>query len=623
MSRLFLKIVNMSISASWLVLAVLVLRFVLKKAPKWVNILLWGMVAVRLICPFSIESSLSLIPSAETVSPDIMMSRTPTVQSGVPAINGMLNPVIQEMFTPAAGASANPLQILVPVFSGIWVLGIAVLLVYTAVSCYFLRRRVKTAVRYRDNIFCSEHVSSPFVLGVVRPRIYLPFQMDGEAFQHVVAHEQAHIRRKDHWWKPLGFLLLTVYWFNPLMWLGYVLLSRDIELACDEKVIKALDPEKRAEYAQMLVGCSIRGYRIAACPLAFGEVGVKERVKSVMKYQKATFWIFAVSILVCAVTAICFLTNPDSVTIQVVVPAGSQEGFTYSWEEISPTRNAILVTSGDNLGDTEIILEPTETRQENAYDESFYLTPGMPVKIEAEKGAWFKIGVSVQNPTQQDMVVSVNVKHAQIRAPKKTGVFLGDAPKVVEIAQNLPYPEGCAYSSIELQTNTEPYELTVYLNGPGTMEALMNCADAAFQKIENVGILSFRSADTGETMASYIRPRYLDVKFYLTIGAEDVTYIELAMPDASSGCQNANGTPFKKGEQIYLEPLRGYTSVCGLKITARNQAGEAVWTGSIPEELPFTVLPKEPPVGLHWTLSEPDQADWKISSVYSSYPSAE
>ena len=310
MSDLFLKIINMSISASWLVLAVLLLRFVLKKAPKWINVLLWGIVAVRLAFPFSIESALSLIPSAETISPGIMMDTVPSVQTGVPAINSVINPVIGSSLAPAPGDSANPLQIWIPILSFVWVVGVVTLLLYTVVSYWRLRRKVSEAVILRDNIFQSGNVASPFVLGVFRPRIYLPYNMDEQDLSHVVAHEQAHIRRRDHWWKPLGFLLLTIHWFNPLMWLAYVLLCRDIELACDEKVIKELGNEQRADYTQALVACSVNRRMIAACPLAFGEVGVKERVKSVMNYKKPAFWVIVLAVIACTAVAVCFLTNP-------------------------------------------------------------------------------------------------------------------------------------------------------------------------------------------------------------------------------------------------------------------------------------------------------------------------
>lgn len=310
MSELFLKIVNMSISASWIVITVLVLRLCLKKAPKWVNVLLWGIVAVRMIFPFSIESALSLIPSAETISPTIIMAQTPTVQTGVPALNRVINPALGGSLASAPGASANPLQIWIPVMIVAWIVGVAALLLYSAAGYWRLRRKVSEAVILRDNIYQSENVCSPFVLGIIKPKIYLPYNMDSRDMNHVVAHEQVHIRRKDHWWKPLGFLLLTVHWFNPLMWFSHVLLCRDIELACDEKVIKEMGSEQRADYTKALVSCSVNHRMIAACPLAFGEVGVKERVKSVMNYKKPAFWIVMLAVIACMVVAACFLTNP-------------------------------------------------------------------------------------------------------------------------------------------------------------------------------------------------------------------------------------------------------------------------------------------------------------------------
>ena len=321
MSELFLKIVNMSISASYLVAAVLLLRLVLKKAPKWVCVLLWGMVAIRLICPISIESVLSLIPSTQTVSPEIMMDRTPEVSTGIPAVDTVVNPVITETFAPEPVASANPLQILIPVSANLWLLGALVMLGYTAVSYLMLRRKLATAVRLKNNIYQCENVDSPFVLGMVRPRIYLPFRMDGKNLNHVIAHEEAHIRRKDHWWKPLGFVLLAIHWFNPLMWVGYILLCRDIELACDEKVIREMDNETKADYMQALVSCSVNRRSIAACPLAFGEVGVKERVKTMMNYKKPAFWIVIAAVALCIVVAVCFLTNPVNKTLKVDNPA--------------------------------------------------------------------------------------------------------------------------------------------------------------------------------------------------------------------------------------------------------------------------------------------------------------
>ena len=399
MSELFLKIVNMSISASWVVVAVLALRFCLKKAPKWVNVLLWGIVAARMVFPFSIESVLSLIPSAETISPTIMMEQSPSVQTGVPALNHVINPVISGSFTPAPGASANPLQIWIPVLAGIWLFGIVALFLYSAVSYCRLRRKVCEAVILRDNIYQSENVCSPFVLGIIRPKIYLPYHMDSREVGHVIAHEQTHIRRKDHWWKPLGFLLLTIHWFNPLMWLSYVLLCRDIELACDEKVIGKMGNAQRADYTQALVACSVDRRLITACPLAFGEIGVKERVKSVMNYKKPAFWIVLASVIVCAVIAVCFLTNP----------IGFQ--FDVSANTIVSANHFDMRNADDPVS---IEMTPAQISELNSRlagvknckrsDKYAGLTPGYQISAQMQDGSYIRIsGYSLSDNTMVDI----------------------------------------------------------------------------------------------------------------------------------------------------------------------------------------------------------------------------
>lgn len=416
MNEFFLKIINMSISASWLIFAVLILRLVLKKAPKWVNVLLWGIVAIRLICPFSFESALSLIPSAETFPKKIISGPSFDVQSGITPVDNRINDYLGDRYFEGVTVPANNGNTIMTILTIVWTIGILLLVAYTVISYWRLHREIDTAVRYKDNIFQSENVSSPFVLGLIKPRIYLPFKLDGQDMEHVVAHEQAHIRRKDHWWKPLGFLLLTIHWFNPLMWLAYVLLCRDIELACDEKVIKGLSNEQRADYTQALVDCSVNRRMIAACPLAFGEVGVKERVKSVMNYKKPAFWVIIIAVIVCVGVAVCFLTNPkqDRYTLRIVVPAGSQEEFVYTDEEVSTVRNSIKIWSGDGLGDTEVLLFPVNKTAETGYTAT-YLTHGMPVEFDAEKDTWFKIGVNMQNSTNEDFIVYVEVENVEVR----------------------------------------------------------------------------------------------------------------------------------------------------------------------------------------------------------------
>ena len=399
MSELFLKIVNMSISASWVVVAVLALRFCLKKAPKWVNVLLWGIVAARMVFPFSIESVLSLIPSAETISPTIMMEQSPSVQTGVPALNHVINPVISGSFTPAPGASANPLQIWIPVLAGIWLFGIVALFLYSAVSYCRLRRKVCEAVILRDNIYQSENVCSPFVLGIIRPKIYLPYHMDSREVGHVIAHEQTHIRRKDHWWKPLGFLLLTIHWFNPLMWLSYVLLCRDIELACDEKVIGKMGNAQRADYTQALVACSVDRRLIAACPLAFGEIGVKERVKSVMNYKKPAFWIVLASVIVCAVIAVCFLTNP--IGFQFDVSANTIVSANHFDMRNADDPVAIEMTPAQ-IGELNSRLAGVKNCKRS--DKYAGLTPGYQISAQMQDGSYIRIsGYSLSDNTMVDI----------------------------------------------------------------------------------------------------------------------------------------------------------------------------------------------------------------------------
>ena len=317
MSGIFLKLLNLSISASWLVLVVLALRLVLKRAPKWVNVLLWGMVALRLMLPFSIESALSLIPSAETLSPEVVrFDPAPTITSGVEFIDNAVNPSLSESFAAAPLASVNPLYVWTYLAGWVWLIGLGAMLLYALVSYLRLRRRVSVSLPVQDHIYLCDAISSPFILGVVKPRIYLPSGLDEVQRQNVLSHERAHLARRDHWWKPLGFALLAVYWFNPVLWLAYTLLCRDIELACDERVIRTMDESAVKTYSTVLLACSMPRKAVITCPLAFGEVGVKERVKNALHYKKPAFWVVAASVAVCVVVAVCFLTNPERTTMK-------------------------------------------------------------------------------------------------------------------------------------------------------------------------------------------------------------------------------------------------------------------------------------------------------------------
>lgn len=310
MTDIFLGFLNRSLAAGILILAVVLVRLVFKKAPRWLLCALWALAAVRLVCPVSIESVLSLIPSAEPVQPEIIVSAQPAITSGIPAVDAIVNPPLAAAFTPGPAQSANPLQIWTFLAACVWLAGIAALLLYAAVSALRLRLRVRTAVRLEGKVYQSEFVSSPFILGVIRPRIYLPYGLEPDAQAMVLAHERAHLRRGDQLWKPLGYLILAAYWFNPLCWLAYILFCRDIEAACDEKVVRELGEGCKAAYSRALLACSAPKKLITACPLAFGETGVKARIRSVLNYKKPAFWLVLAAVLVSAAVAVCFLTDP-------------------------------------------------------------------------------------------------------------------------------------------------------------------------------------------------------------------------------------------------------------------------------------------------------------------------
>ena len=324
MEELFLTVVNLSLTAGWLVLAVLALRLLLRKAPRWSFCLLWGLVALRLMFPFSLESSFSLIPSAQPLPREILHTATPQIQSGIPAVNSAVNPILQEALAPSAGASVNPTQVWSFLLARLWLAGMVLLLLYALVSTLLLKRRLATATLLEDNIRQSEQVGSPFVLGLFRPVIYLPYHIAEEDLTYILAHERTHIRRLDHWWKLLGYVLLSIYWFNPLMWVAYVLFCRDLEGACDEKAIRTLDQQARKGYSTALLNCSIHRRPAAPCPLAFGEAGVKSRVKAVMHYKKPAFWIVVIALIACIIAALCFLTSPKEPSVYDVL---TQDGY--------------------------------------------------------------------------------------------------------------------------------------------------------------------------------------------------------------------------------------------------------------------------------------------------------
>ncbi len=301
---------NMSLIAGYIVPAVLLLRLCLKKAPKALTCLLWGVVGLRLLLPFSLESVMSLIPGKEPLPADFLTSETPQINTGISVLNQTVTPIIQESLPPAVSDTETPMEEVFAILALIWLIGLGVMLVYALISYIRVRRQVREAIRQEGNVYLCDRVQSPFILGLVRPKIYLPVSLSREESRFVLAHERAHIRRLDHIWKPLGFLILAVYWFNPLLWVAYILLCRDIELACDERVLRQLGAEAKKPYSEALISCAVSRRTVAACPLAFGEVGVKTRIKGILSYKKPTFWIILVALAASVIVAVCFLTDP-------------------------------------------------------------------------------------------------------------------------------------------------------------------------------------------------------------------------------------------------------------------------------------------------------------------------
>ena len=331
MGDVFLKLLNMSIIAAWLILAVICLRLIFRKIPKWVNCLLWGAVAVRLICPFSIESRFSILPSTEPIhcetagwqqwdAPEDARSGTavegeaqsyiPSIDSRLTIVENTVNPMLAKAFAYHESASAAPFQIVAYIAGMAWVSGMVLLAICAMGGVVRLHNLVREAVRFEENIYICDAVKTPFILGIARPRVYLPSALSEKEMNYIIAHESAHLKRKDHWWKALGYALLCVYWFNPLCWAAYALFCKDMELACDEKLAQNMTFCQKKEYSDVLLSCARHRRVVMVYPLAFGEVGIKERVKSVLNYKKPALWIMIAAMAVCVALALCFLTDP-------------------------------------------------------------------------------------------------------------------------------------------------------------------------------------------------------------------------------------------------------------------------------------------------------------------------
>ncbi len=524
MGDIFLKLLNMSITAGWLILAVLCIRLLFRKIPKWVNCLLWGVVAIRLICPFSIESQFSILPSAEPIKSSTIVegevqNYIPYIDSHLTIVENTINPMLTETFAYNEADSAAPLQIVTYVASLVWGCGMVLLIICAMGSVIKMHKLVREAVCVRDNIYICDAVKSPFILGIVRPKVYFPSTLNEREMDYILAHESAHLKRKDHWWKVLGYLLLCIYWFNPLCWMAYSLLCKDIELACDEKVAKDMTLHEKKEYSKVLLSCARQRSLIMLCPLAFGEIGVKERVKSVLNYKKPTLWIMIATAAILVILAVCFLTNPTrEYQIRITIPAGSTETFCYSDEEISPKGNTLIFYAGEGLGDTEIKLLPVEVKEENAYDELFYITPGMSVKMDVEKGAWFKIGVNIQNPTEESKDVYISVSNVEVRIAslndaKDSSLFIEKMPSEKDATQqetfvDMQVSDILNGSSSVTISREDASALRAFFESGGWNEGTSDCLDN-YELIFDGNIVRYHS-DCG-TFNDFVNNRHIEL----------------------------------------------------------------------------------------------------------------
>ena len=314
MEQLFIGVLNNAITVSALIIAIIVVRALGKKMPKWIACMLWMIVAIKLVVPIQLESVLSLIPSGKPIPTNIVMESNPQISSGISSVDEIVNPVISRSFTSDQVASVNPLQIFFHIGALVWIVGMIVMLTYALTTYMFIKKRVRASVKIDPKVYECDDISDSFILGTISPKVYIPSALSDEAREYILKHEFAHLSRRDHVWKPLGFVILSVYWFNPLCWIAYILLCKDIEYACDEKVTRNIEKGEKAEYCRVLLENSMPRNMIAACPVAFGGTDVKDRIKNVVNYKKPAFWITLASIMVCAVVGVCFATSRNTNT---------------------------------------------------------------------------------------------------------------------------------------------------------------------------------------------------------------------------------------------------------------------------------------------------------------------
>lgn len=557
MEDLFIKILNMSITASYFVVALLLLRAIFRKIPKWINCALWGLVGLRLILPFSFESILSLIPSAQTIPPDIAMSKNPQISSGIPAFNSVINPIISESFTPEPSYSVNPLQVVSFIASVLWITGIAAMLIYTLVSYLLLRRKTRESIKNADGTYICDAVASPFILGIIKPKIYIPSQVSDSDRNQIIAHEKAHIKRLDHLWKPLGFLILSVYWFNPLMWLAYIFLCRDIEAACDEKVLKNGGAELKKSYSEALINCSVPKKLVTACPLAFGETGVKQRIKNILSYKKPAFWIIISALIVSIILSACFMTNPGTTRINDV------PGYEAIFKDVTKLQ---FFTGENTVYTTE---DPTEELR------------GLK-KVKLDKAGEVHYDYAYKIEINDRFLICIDNEFSLLTV--MDNIYLNKVTDNSTDSSVTPIPTSTVYSiknpevfkdffldATDRTIIIDPEEVTVFTGYSGiyiTLDSISN----------NNGIVSFNvnwhnETDKPVSFGEIFKIEYVDGTEYIDITPKDTVWITIAYllkPDTTiphtysvAGLDMSRNGTYRISTNFSLEDGRNYKADCG------------------------------------------------------------
>jgi len=517
LESVFLQLLNMSLTASIAIAFVLAVRTILQKAPKVFSYLLWSVVLFRLICPFSFESIFSLMPSkANPISQDILYMQTPKIDTGIGVINHSVNAIL-----PAATpqTSANPLQILIVIFSHMWLLGVAAMLVYSFFALFRLKKELMNATLYRDNIFISSRIDTAFVMGIFCPKIYLPSNLNAAERSYILLHEQTHIRRLDHIFKLIGFLALSIHWFNPFVWAAFFLSGKDMEMSCDEAVIKQLGDDVKKDYSASLLTLATGKRIVSGTPLAFGEGDTKGRIKNVLNYRKPGFWAVLVSVLAVVFVVIGLTTSPKDLSGKSV----AVNATILKIDKINQTITVKGIDTNSPIGDNCIVnwkdanLQTVINKEEPVIISIDDFTEGDHVvlflgEIQESYPTRAK-ATTIQLEPKETLVTAYPIKDLWDARTK----YVGDNSAVGKLIGLLPVPIGMQYDHFELQTASPPYKVTIVYSVPA-------------QSLSDYKSESSAASDTFRTNA-----------LFLLALIENADEIQVTLTDGSQKIEFTNG----------------------------------------------------------------------------------